>query len=363
MEPRGTTERLKRWLLPSSCGGWVLTALLLVVVLCAWAYSARDDLYKTYQGMQPGADQGPAFAASEKLELTKTAGGARVTLNWVYAEEQYVSIGYEVEDLQEGRRASGHPAELQPLLGYKTRREKEYREEHGLGADVVGLTDESGTDFRIVDNYGAVSEGPDNMARGPLVHMVAFEPEEKLEPSQKHRFRFEVPLVESAVVPPEEKQLPPEPFEGGPFVFEFDIPVRPVSVVEANQKVTAEGVTLTLERVINSPGRPQAVICYEPPDEEHSWTLYGGEGTLEGGWSTSGWTGTGSMKAVPPAKCQKLMLEEPVEGSSSLEVTGISGMPRCPPEDAEAAEACYAEQKEKTIRGPWKFQVEVPSKN
>jgi hypothetical protein len=78
MGPRGAIERLKRWLLPSSCGGWVLTALLLVLVLCAWAYSARDDLYKTYQGMQLGADQGPAFAASEKLELTKTAGGARV---------------------------------------------------------------------------------------------------------------------------------------------------------------------------------------------------------------------------------------------------------------------------------------------
>jgi hypothetical protein len=361
MEPRGAMERLKLWLLPSSCGGWVLTALLLLLVLCAWAYSARDDLYKTYQGMQPGADQGPAFAASEKLELTKTAGGARVTLNWVYVEEQYVSIGYEVEDLQEGRRARGHPAELQPLLGSEnpTRREKEYREEHGLGADVVSLNDESGTDFRMVDNYGAVSEGPDNMAKGPLVNMVAFKPEEKLEPSQKHHFRLKVPLYESPVVPLGEKRPPPEPFEGGPFVFEFEVPVHPVQVVEVGQKVTAEGVTLTLERVINSPGRPQAVICYEPPDEEHSWTLYGGEGTLEGGWSTSGWTGTGSMKAVPPAECQKLMLEEPVEGSSSLEVTGISGMPRCPASDAEAAERCYDEQKEKTIRGPWKFQFEV----
>jgi hypothetical protein len=189
--------------------------------------------------------------------------------------------------------------------------------------------------------------------------MVAFGPEEKLEPSHKHRFHFEVSLVESPVVPPQEKQLPPEPFGSGPFVFEFDIPVRAVPVVEVNQKATANGVTLLLEQVINSPGRPRAVICYEPPDDEHSWTLHGGEGTLEGGWSTSGWTGSGSIRGVPPAECQNLMLEEPADGSSSLEVAVISGMPRCPAGDAEA---CYAEQKEESIRGPWRFEFDVSSR-
>ena len=361
MEPRGAIERLKLWLVPSSCGGWILTALLLFVALCAWAYSARDDLYKTYQGMQPGADEGPAFAASEKLELkkTETAGGARVTLNWVYAEENYVSIGYKVEDLESGRRVGGHPAELQPLIGFEG--DEEALQKDGLGTDVVGLTDESGTDFRMVDNVGAVSGGPDNMVKGPLYHMVAFKPEEKLEPSEKHRFRLEVPLLESAVVSPGKKRPPPEPFEGEPFIFEFEIPVRPVPVVEVDQKVTAEGVTLTLERVLNSPGRPQAVICYEPPDEGHSWTLYGGEGTLEGGWSTSGWTGSGSITWVPPASCQKLMLEGLLEGHSAVEVTMIRGMPDCPSGKAEAAEACYAMQKGKMIRGPWRFEFEVPS--
>jgi hypothetical protein len=54
MEPRGAIDRLKRLLVPSSCGGWVLAALLLLVVFCAWAYSARDDLYKAYLGLQPG---------------------------------------------------------------------------------------------------------------------------------------------------------------------------------------------------------------------------------------------------------------------------------------------------------------------
>jgi hypothetical protein len=360
MDPHGATERLKTWLVPSSCGGWVLTAFLLVVVLCTWAYSARDDLYKTYLGLQPDAqDVGPAaFAAGERLELKKTASGARVTLNLVYAEEQYVVVGYEVEDLQDQRRVAGHPAELQPLLGFgngkPTPREEKYLKKHDLGIDVVALTDESGTKYRMVNNSGMTSEGPDNMVEGPLQNMVAFKPGQRLEPSEKHRFHLEVPLLEAAVVPMEEKQLPPEPFPGKPFVFDFEIPVRPVPVVEVDQKETVSGVTLTLDRVINSLGRPQAVFCYDAPDDEHSWTLYGGKGTYLGGWGSSG-----SMESVPPAECQTLQLKSHLDGRSSLEVAAIEGTPDCRSVRVEALEACDKKIGEKTIRGPWRFEFDA----
>jgi hypothetical protein len=105
-------------------------------------------------------------------------------------------------------------------------------------------------------------------------------------------------------------------------------------------------------------GRGVREVRPELPDEEHSWLLHGGKGTLEGGWSTSGWTGSGSMQGVPPAKCQNLMLEGPVEGRSSLEVAAIEGMPKCP---ADSAEACYDRVGERRIRGPWKFDFDVPS--
>ncbi|MBA2712644.1 MAG: hypothetical protein H0U55_03695 [Rubrobacteraceae bacterium] len=258
MGARGPIESLKRWLLPGSCGGWVLAALLLAVVVCAWAYSARDDLYRTYLGLQPEAQEvgKAAYVAGERLKMKKTAGGARVALTSVYARERRVIVGYEVEDLQDGRRVSGHPAELQPLLGFgygkPTPREEEYLKKHGLGTDVVALTDESGTDFRMADNSGATSEGPDSMVEGPLQNMVAFKPDQSLEPGGKHHFRLEIPLVEEAVVPLEEKRLPPEPFEGKPFVFDFEIPVRPDPVVEAGQKETAGGATLTPDRVVDS---------------------------------------------------------------------------------------------------------------
>ena len=257
MDARDPIESLKRWLVPGSRGGWVLAALLLVVVVFAWAYSARDDLYRTYLGLQPDAQQvgKTAYVAGERLELKKTAGGARVTLTSVYAEERRVIVGYEVEDLQEARRVAGHPAELQPLLGFgygkPTPREEKYLKKYGLGTDVVALTDESGTDFRMADNSGATSEGPDNMVEVPLRNMVAFKPDQSLEPGGKHHFRLEIPLVEEAVLPLEEKRLPPEPFEGKPFIFDFEIPVRPDPVVEVGQKETAGGVTLTPDRVVD----------------------------------------------------------------------------------------------------------------
>jgi hypothetical protein len=328
------------------------------------ANSAREALSESSQGFKPSGGKGPAYNASEKLQLTKTQAGARVTLNWVYAEENYVSIGYQVEDLKDDRRVAGHPAELQPLLGFgygkPTPREEEYLKKSGLGTDIVALTDERSTKFRMVDNSVESSYG--KPAKGPLENLVAFKPKEGLKPSNDHDFRLQVPLYESAVVPLQGKQPPPEPFPGEPFVFKFDVPVHAVHVVDVNQKATAKGVTLRLDRVINSPGRPRAVICYQPPDGKHYWFMYGGgAGVFQDGWSTSGWAGTGSMSSVPPGKCQKLMLEDPVEGRTSVEVKRLEGEPDCPYNNAKDFEACYQKIGYRTIRGPWKFEFKVPS--
>ena len=330
-----------------------------------YAYSARDALSENSQGFQPRSGTGPAYNASEKLQLTKTQAGARVTLNWVYAEENYVSIGYQIEDLKDDRRVDGHPAELQPLLGFgygkPTPREKKYLKKYNLGTEIVALTDERGTEFRMVDNMGTISGGP-KPVEGPLENLVAFKPKEGLKPSKEHDFRLQIPLYESAVVPLQGKQPPPEPFPGEPFVFNFDVPVQDVHVVDVNQKAMAKGVTIRLDRVIDSPGRPRAVICYEPPDDKHSWLSYGGAGTLLGGWSKSGWSATGSMRSIPPAKCQKLMLKSPAEGRTSFEVRMLEGWPDCDSIKEESAWQACMEKGYRTIRGPWRFDFKVPNR-
>src|SRR5215213_10001690 len=328
-----------------------------------YAYSASYALFETSQGLQPSGGKGPAYNASEKLQLAKTEDGARVTLNWVYAEENYVSIGYQVEDLKDNRRVAGYPAELQPLLGFgygkPTPREKEYFKKYNLGTDIVALIDERVTKFRMVDNSMETSAGP-KPVKGPLENLVAFKPKEGLKPSKEHDFRLQIPLYESAVVPLQgKKPPPPEPFPGEPFVFNFDVPVHDVDYVDINQKATAKGVTLRLDRVIDSPGRPRAVICYQPPDDKHSWLSYGGAGTFQGGWSTSGWSATGSMRSIPPAKCQKLMLKAPAEGRTSFEVRMLEGWPDCESFKEETAWQECMEKRYRTIRGPWRFEFKV----
>ena len=326
--------------------------------------SAREASSGTSQGFKPGGGAGPAYRASEKLQLTKKEAGARVTLNWVYAEENYVSIGYQVEDLKDDRRVAGNPAELQPILGFgygkPTPREEEYLKKYGLGTDIVALRDERDTRFRMVDNSGEVSGGPKPI-EGPLENLVAFRPKKALKPGKDYDFRLQIPLYESAAGPSGWK-LPPEPFPGDPFVFDFDVPVHAVRTVDFDKKARAKGVTLRLERVIDSPGRPRAVVCYLPPDDEHLWTLYGGAGTLFGGWSTSGWVSTGSSWSNPPKKCHKLALNAPAEGRTSFEVRWLEGWPDCPyNKPPEVIEACEKKLGYRTIRGPWKFEFRVPN--
>lgn len=326
-------ERLKSWLLPRSCGGWVLAFLVISFLFVALAYSVRGQIYKTYLGLQPAAQNvgKAAYTAGEQPEIEKTIGGARVTLTSIYAEERYVVVGYEVEDLQDDRRVGENPAELQPLIGFAG--DREALRKAGLGTDVVELTDESGADFRMVDNSGQVSGGPNNMVRGPLQNMAAFETDERLESGDNHRFRFQVPIVESPVVEPEQKQPSSEPFQGDPFVFDLEVPVRAVRVVEVGQRAAAGGITLTLERLKDSPGHPEAVVCLESPDNVRGWYPAGEDLAMEG-----------TSQVAGGRDCLRIPLRRPLDGSSSITVEQIELNPL----------------KGEVIQGPWRFEFDGP---
>lgn len=144
---------------------------------------------------------------------------------------------------------------------------------------------------------------------------------------------------------------------GGPFIFDLKVPVKSVRILELGQEATAAGITLTLDRVIDSSGRPQAVLCYEAPDDGYHWTLYGGKGTYLGGWGSSG-----SIQTVPPAGCQKLELKGPLQGRTILEVAAIDGSPKCLADDPKAEEECYNRIGERQIRGSWTFAFDTSSR-
>jgi hypothetical protein len=129
------------------------------------------------------------------------------------------------------------------------------------------------------------------------------------------------------------------------------VPVLPAPTIEVDQEVEAEGIVLTLERVVDSPLLPQAVVCFEPPDDEHSWTPWL---KYDPKYDPGSPEEVGSAPQKLGDGCWSLEIGAPVEGHSSVTVAKLEGFPRGPLDPSETR--VYP----KTIRGPWTFEFEVP---
>lgn len=328
-------------LVPNTPLGWALAAVS-ALILGVGIYTAAEPVKEFYrQGLpgtvEPGSkktdrEQGarPADEQSDartEISQTQTADGVSVTLDWAYADEKFVAVGLETRDLDDARK----PEESDPTSGPVVLEPALWDDSVGDEAELppyVKITDASGQDFDTVGG-GTLRERAN----------VVFDAPEGIEPGRGHRFRLEVPVQEGPA-------LAGKP-EAGPFVFDFEIPVQPAPTIELNQKVEAGGVMFTLKRVVDSPANPQAVVCFDPPDDEHSWMplLKYDESYEEGVGSAPQKLGDG---------CWSLTMAAPVEGRSSVTVTNIEGMPRGgPPAGATTFDP-------KTIRGPWTFEFGVP---
>jgi hypothetical protein len=159
------------------------------------------------------------------VNRTQTADDARITLENVHADAEFVVIRFSVQDLKLDRRNAGKPAALEPVLGTGPA--------GALPPHIGRLTDEAGRGFGLV---GAEMEGPapgdgPKVMRAPKANRAVFALPEGLEPSDNRRLRFEVSLEEVPIPPSweeaEEKGVRAEPKPPiGPFVFEFGVPVR-----------------------------------------------------------------------------------------------------------------------------------------
>ena len=337
----------RRLLVPDRPLGWALAALS-VLILGAGAYGASGPLREVFRdglpgsvgtgsdmdaGRNPGAQTGDDPSAwRTEVDQTKTAGGAKVTLDWAYADEKFVVVGLEVQDLDGAQKSEEFESGFDPVVLQPSFYDDTVGNESEL-PPYVRITDASGQDF---DTVGGGTLGP---RRAEAV----FDAPEGLEPGRGHRFRLEVPLQEGGGI----SGMPGDKPDAGPFVFDFEIPVRPAPAIELNQRVEAKGITLTLERVVNSFAQPQAVVCFRPPDDEHSWEpwlRYDGGSEKE----------TASAPQKLEGGCWSLPMVDAVEGHSSVTVAGLTGTLKNPSNARELTEA------PKTIRGPWTFEFEVP---
>ena len=331
--------RRRPLLVPDRPIGWIL-AVLSVLIVGAGVYAASGPFREVFRDGLPGPGapgtgettipeqaDGPVGAkviadrmfrsevpgvGDQRLGQTRSAGGARVTLVRAYADADSVVVGFTWEDLGGGRRVGGHPVELQP--GYD------------LDSFGVRLTDESGTEFRFVSGGG--QEG----GSGPQGQTVVFAPEGEIEPDAEHRFRLEIPIIEVPDTPPGADSDAVRRV-GEDLAFDFEMPVWPATVVEVNREATASGITLTLKRVTDSPGQPEAVVCLESRDDVRGWLPISED--------------LGQKISKPVAgegHCLRTPLRRPLGGPSSLTVAKVQVNPL----------------EGEVIRGPWTFDFKVP---
>lgn len=324
-ETPGGTPRSHRGsrLVPRTRTGMALAAAL-VVLLGMGAYVASGPVYEQFRGQLPGA-KGPNYG--EQLGLVQTAHGVRVSVEWAYADQRNVVVGYNIEDLEGNRRVASRPAEVQ-------------------GQDK--LTDESSVRFHPNGGQASTSGNRKPLTEVPSVGVYA--PDKAIEPGN-HEFRLDIPVVAQAL--PSTGPYKTEPV-GEPFVFDFEIPVRPAPAIEVNQTVEAAGVALTLKRVVNSPARPEAKICSDSPDTRYDWNIWGdflgaGPGAIGGGPII------GQDRA-----CTTILLPARLEGRSSVTVKRLVGSPDCPPGDDNGCS--IPQSRVKTIDGPWTFDVTAPKR-
>jgi hypothetical protein len=102
---------------------------------------------------------------------------------------------------------------------------------------------------------------------------------------------------------------------------------------------------MTPRRVVVSPVVPQAVVCFEPPDDWHRWTPWFDE---DGSYPK-----VGSAPQKLEDGCWSLTMDRAVEGRMSVAVANLKGMPTGPLDSGPTR------VNPKTIRGPWTFEFEA----
>lgn len=337
--PRRSTRRYR--LSPRTRAGWAIAVLVALLLVTTGAYTASSLVYEVFRSSLPGTEGG---VHGVKLDQKQTHSGATVTLEWAYADTSYVVVGFGVDDHKESRQVAGRPAELAPVVaveepGFEHRGSKRFPEH-------VRLTDKDGNNFKVVDGGGEISVEPDDVSQEPLAQTVVFMAPKNFDPTSIHRFRFDVPLEETAVFSPDlysNGNVPPTKALGETFAFDFEAPVSSVPVTQVNQKKTANGLPVTLDRVERSLGRPQAIICFDSPDDAHLWSPVAEQSA----------PGVVRPLEVRPTNdgCWSAALPDRA-GSHSLTVPQLEGVP------LEGQIDSYEDVKK--IRGPWKFTFEVP---
>ncbi|MDP9478874.1 MAG: hypothetical protein M3R38_24875 [Actinomycetota bacterium] len=109
-ERRGS---LRTRFLPRTRLGLAFAVLAALLAMTGAGYAAAGLVYARFQEELPGAE---ARDVGKEIGQEQTVDGARVALEWAYADEEFVVLSYSVKDMKDDRFNSGHRVQLEPIL-------------------------------------------------------------------------------------------------------------------------------------------------------------------------------------------------------------------------------------------------------
>lgn len=306
----------ERRFVPRTRLGWALVAVA-VMLFGTGAYAGTGWVTELFDDTAPEIEEG-GFGVP--INQKKTVDGATITLDKAYADQGNLVVGYSVRG---GMEPGG----------------------------ALKVTDGAGRTFEYVGGLGIVTD-PSMTPRDEerFSDLAFFEPSRELPVTGSHRFRLDLGHASSQAG---RGGGPRDGLTDEPLVFSFEVPVREMQTISVGQTVEANGFSVTLARVENSPARSQAFLCFDPPrDEEYTWVpvverpniaesdVFTNESSyMEKPEKTTGCVGYDLFRS--------LYGDPGTHSFTVLELQGRAGTKVTP---------------DKTITGPWTFEFEVPER-
>ncbi len=321
-------------LVPRTRAGWAFATLVTLLVLSTGAYATggiMDVLDYVFGDTVPYIQQQElGTPVGEKI----TRNGATVTIDRVYADSAHVVVGFHVDGLD---RLGDEPGKSHDDLFADVALSDPSAEGEATGGKGFAMTDGFWTNWvPPADAAPGIPRPP----KGSQVGAVVFQSPTELEPGEQ-RFRVEVGLFRGASQRPVVR----------PFVFDLKVPVKPTPTIEVNRTVEKNGVSITLTRVVNSPARTYAFLCFDPPEGEYDWPVIktgflglGGGHLADIPVNHPDDTGGAVQEGCATYSFGRTLYDQP--GSHWLTVTEL----RADDPDVRGS-----------VKGPWRFRFKVPN--
>jgi hypothetical protein len=300
---------------PKTRLAWVLLPLLLLVA--GTVYGASTIIRELFQRFAGHVEK---TGLVQELDLSQTINGVTVRLERAYADPNAVLLGYTVSGPK--KNYSSYVSELSTADGQK----------------IPGML----TMGTVPGSEAILGEWDDSKR---LAVITTFDSSMIQGMSSEINLKLEIEVEELSMFGSRKSLV-------GPFILEFSLPLQSGKVIDVGQTAEAEGIPITLEKVVISPWVTQAVFQFHPPYDSNGHpvpivSLELPTGTLEKSFLTtvSGYYFLGDFTDQ--------------HGDCTIVISELVFPPNPPPDSGGKSFKGKAEDT-KRLSGPWVFHFTLP---